>query len=159
MSTAAWAWEGHPGRRVFEDRRLQNSLGVLASLMSETDHRKGQLVLSTGSGAVLDRRGRALTHANEVRVARAKLKQELREGTFCIGPILAAPPEHVSTAKGARPAGRGAQGRACQGGTTPQQGRRWPDEDGWRTHQSPARPTDRTPPQVPRGSEAVIRGR
>jgi hypothetical protein len=52
---------------VFEDRRLQNSLGVLASLMSGTDHRKGQLVPSAGSGAVLDRRGRALTHANEVR--------------------------------------------------------------------------------------------
>jgi hypothetical protein len=67
--------------------------------MSGTDHRNGQLVPSPGSSAVLDPRGRALTHANEVRVARAKLKQELREGTVCIGPILAAPPEHVSTAK------------------------------------------------------------
>ena len=41
----------------------------------------------------------ALKRANEVRVARAKLKQELREGNVRIEQVLARPPEHVSTAK------------------------------------------------------------
>jgi hypothetical protein len=41
----------------------------------------------------------ALSKANEVRIARARLKQRLREGDARIEQILAAPPECVSTAK------------------------------------------------------------
>jgi hypothetical protein len=41
----------------------------------------------------------ALRRANEVRVARAKLKQDLRDGKVSIGKILASPPEHIATAQ------------------------------------------------------------
>ena len=41
----------------------------------------------------------ALKRANEVRTARAKLKQELREGKLRIEQVLARPPAHVSTAQ------------------------------------------------------------
>jgi hypothetical protein len=41
----------------------------------------------------------ALKRANEVRTARAKLKQDLREGKVGIEQILVRPPEHVSTAQ------------------------------------------------------------
>lgn len=41
----------------------------------------------------------ALKRANEVRTARAKLKQQLRQGKVRIEEVLATPPEHVATAK------------------------------------------------------------
>jgi hypothetical protein len=41
----------------------------------------------------------ALRRANEVRTARAKLKQDLRKGKIAIKQILVHPPEHVSTAQ------------------------------------------------------------
>jgi hypothetical protein len=46
-----------------------------------------------------DRRMIALGRANEVRTARAKLKQDLREGKVSIEQVLVRPPEHVSTAQ------------------------------------------------------------
>jgi hypothetical protein len=46
-----------------------------------------------------EQRSSALKRANKIRVARAQLKKELRKGNIPLGPILAAPPEHVSTAK------------------------------------------------------------
>ena len=46
-----------------------------------------------------DRRMIALGRANEVRIARAKLKQDLREGKVSIEQILVRPPEQVSTAQ------------------------------------------------------------
>jgi hypothetical protein len=41
----------------------------------------------------------ALKRANDVRVKRAKLKKDLKEGTVKIEKILSNPPEYVSTAK------------------------------------------------------------
>ncbi|HET7353881.1 MAG TPA: integration host factor, actinobacterial type [Gaiellaceae bacterium] len=47
----------------------------------------------------LDQRMDALKRANDVRVKRAKLKKDLKEGTVKIEKILGNPPEYVSTAK------------------------------------------------------------
>ena len=47
----------------------------------------------------LDQRMDALARANDVRVKRAKLKKDLKEGTVRIEKILGNPPEYVSTAK------------------------------------------------------------
>ena len=47
----------------------------------------------------LDQRMDALKRANDVRVARAKLKKDLKEGKVRIEQILGNPPEYVSTAK------------------------------------------------------------
>lgn len=47
----------------------------------------------------LDQRMDALQRANDVRVRRAKLKKDLKEGTVGIEEILGNPPEYVSTAK------------------------------------------------------------
>jgi hypothetical protein len=46
----------------------------------------------------LDRRTTALRKANEVRIRRARLKQQLRDGDARIERILATPPECVCTA-------------------------------------------------------------
>jgi hypothetical protein len=47
----------------------------------------------------LDQRMDALKRANDVRVKRAKLKKDLKEGKVRIEQILGNPPEYVSTAK------------------------------------------------------------
>ena len=47
----------------------------------------------------LDQRMDALKRANDVRVKRAKLKKDLKEGKVKIEQILGNPPEYVSTAK------------------------------------------------------------
>ena len=47
----------------------------------------------------LDQRMDALRRANDVRVRRAKLKKDLKEGKVRIEQILGNPPEYVSTAK------------------------------------------------------------
>jgi hypothetical protein len=47
----------------------------------------------------LDQRMDALKRANDVRVRRAKLKKDLKEGKVRIDQILGNPPEYVSTAK------------------------------------------------------------
>ena len=54
--------------------------------------------MATASHSQLDRRLVALGKANEVRVARARLKQRLREGGDRIEHVLAEPPECVATA-------------------------------------------------------------
>lgn len=46
-----------------------------------------------------DQRTRALARANEVRIARATLKKELRAGTIGIEQILATPPKYIATAE------------------------------------------------------------
>ena len=55
--------------------------------------------LSAASTRSLDSRMIALERANEVRSARAKLKQQLRQGKVRIDEVLATPPEQVATAK------------------------------------------------------------
>jgi hypothetical protein len=47
----------------------------------------------------LDQRKEALQRANEIRIARAQLKRDLKAGTASIGGILTDPPEWVLTAK------------------------------------------------------------
>ena len=47
----------------------------------------------------LDQRMDALKRANDVRVRRAQLKKDLKEGKVRIEQILGKPPEYVSTAK------------------------------------------------------------
>lgn len=47
----------------------------------------------------LDQRMDALRRANDVRVRRAQLKKDLKEGRVRIEQILGDPPEYVSTAK------------------------------------------------------------
>ena len=47
----------------------------------------------------LDQRMEALTRANEIRVARAQLKRDLKERRIRIEQVIADPPEYVLTAK------------------------------------------------------------
>ena len=47
----------------------------------------------------LDQRMEALRRANDIRVKRAKLKKDLKDGRVRIEQILDNPPEYVSTAK------------------------------------------------------------
>ena len=47
----------------------------------------------------LDQRMEALKRANDIRVRRAQLKKDLKDGRIQIEAILSNPPEYVSTAK------------------------------------------------------------
>jgi hypothetical protein len=47
----------------------------------------------------LDQRMEALKRANDIRVRRAKLKKELKDGRASIEDVLLDPPEYVETAK------------------------------------------------------------
>jgi hypothetical protein len=47
----------------------------------------------------LDQRMEALTRANEIRVARAQLKRDLKQRRIRIEQVIADPPEYVLTAK------------------------------------------------------------
>jgi hypothetical protein len=47
----------------------------------------------------LDQRMEALKRANDIRVQRAKLKKDLKEGRVGIEAVLLDPPDYVSTAK------------------------------------------------------------
>jgi hypothetical protein len=47
----------------------------------------------------LDQRMEALKRANDIRVRRARLKKDLKDGHVQIEQILSNPPEYVSTAK------------------------------------------------------------
>jgi hypothetical protein len=61
------------------------------------------MVLSKGQAQAparsLDQRMDALKRANEIRVRRAKLKRDLKEGSVKIEEILSQPPDYVETAK------------------------------------------------------------
>ena len=46
-----------------------------------------------------ERRLRALQQANEIRLARAQFKKEIRSGKLHLAQLLGQPPEHVKTAK------------------------------------------------------------
>ena len=65
-------------------------------------------------GGTLDQRMRALRHANEVRIGRARLKREVASGSVRIDQIIDQPPEFAKAAKGL-PAARAAVDRSCQG--------------------------------------------
>src|SRR3954463_3882315 len=73
------------------DRRLHvASIGRLPVQASKTAHAPVRS---------LDQRMDALKRANDVRVKRAKLKKDLKDGRVRIEQILGNPPESVSTAK------------------------------------------------------------
>ena len=57
---------------------------------------KGQVQAPVRS---LDQRMEALKRANDIRVRRAQLKKDLKNGAVEIGDILRDPPEYVETAK------------------------------------------------------------
>jgi hypothetical protein len=61
--------------------------------------REGRFSLSAAPSGQVDRRLMGLGKANEVRVARARLKQRLRDGNAQIEQILIRPPAYVSTAE------------------------------------------------------------
>jgi multidrug efflux pump subunit AcrA (membrane-fusion protein) len=81
---------GHRLSQVERARRLQADAEAL--------RRQAQHQLRRAQSGQRDRRMTALTKANEIRIARARLKQQLREGDARIEQILAAPPECASTA-------------------------------------------------------------
>jgi hypothetical protein len=56
-------------------------------------------LVQSAAATSLERRRNALRRANEIRSARARLKQELRDGDASITALLAEPPEQLSTAK------------------------------------------------------------
>ena len=60
----------------------------------------------------------ALRQANQVRGLRAKLKQDLHEGTVRLEQILATRADYLASARGVRPARRGAEDRPGQSGPT-----------------------------------------
>jgi len=83
--------KGHRLSQVERARRLQSDA---EALLGQAQHQ-----VQRAQALQRDRRMTALTKANEVRVARARLKQQLREGDARIEQILATPPECASTAK------------------------------------------------------------
>jgi S13-like H2TH domain len=62
-------------------------------------HAAREVRLSAASTRTLERRMTALRQANEVRSARAKLKQELRQGKVRLEEILASQPDYLSSAE------------------------------------------------------------
>ena len=83
--------KGHRLSQVERARRLQADAEAL--------RRQARHQVQRAQSLQRDRRMTALTKANEVRVARARLKQQLRKGDAHIEEILATPPECASTAK------------------------------------------------------------
>lgn len=83
--------KGHRLSQVERASRLQAD--------SEALRRQAQHQFRRAVSGQRDRRMGALAKANEVRVARARLKQQLRAGDVRIEQALATPPECASTAK------------------------------------------------------------
>lgn len=83
--------KGHRLSQIERARRLQADAEAL--------RRQARHQLQRALSLQRDRQMTALSKANEVRIARARLKQQLRQGDACIEQILAAPPECASTAK------------------------------------------------------------
>ena len=80
----------------------------------------------------LDQRMEALKRANDIRVRRAKLKKDLKDGRVGIEAILLEPPEYVSTA----------EVRTRQGGAAAEPVPNQPVEDGRRALRAPAHRAD-----------------
>jgi hypothetical protein len=84
---------------VFEDRRLAEPSSAPACCQASTHACSVHSLPPPLAPAHLTSEAARWSRANKIRVARAQLKKELRKGNIPLGPILAAPPEHVSTAK------------------------------------------------------------
>jgi hypothetical protein len=85
---------------LFEDRRLQNLARRPPSTAgAEAPEREARFALSVASARLLERRTIALRQANQVRSLRAKLKQDLREGTVRLEQILATSPGYLASAE------------------------------------------------------------
>src|SRR5438093_7693845 len=103
---------------------------------------------SPAPARTLDQRLRALRQANEIRIGRAQLKQELATGRVRIEEILAQPPEFAKTAKVydlllALPKIGPAKGRALARSLSHRAVENRP-----RSHRAPARRADQTPPPL-----------
>ncbi len=66
---------------------------------SRTTQEEARIALSIDATRLLDRRMSALRQANQVRGLRAKLKQDLREGTAHLEQILASGADYLATAE------------------------------------------------------------
>ena len=91
----------------------------------------------------LDQRMDALKRANDVRVKRAKLKKDLKEGKVQIEKILDNPPEYVVDGEGHRHPDGGTEVRARQGRALPQHVPDQPVENRRRAVRPAARRADR----------------
>jgi S13-like protein len=82
---------------LFEDRRLQNQ--GRRPRLSRRRNPRGGVAIAAVSTRSLERRVIALSQANHVRSARAKLKQDLRAGKVRLEQILATPADYLASAE------------------------------------------------------------
>jgi hypothetical protein len=81
------------GYRTMLGARRQSPLPTGGACLCE-----GRFQVPVTSSSKSDRRMTSLGKANEIRIARARLKQQLRDGDARFEQILASPPECVGTA-------------------------------------------------------------
>ncbi len=72
---------------------------MFARLLDSSAHMVTSKTTSQAPARSLDQRMEALKRANDIRVRRAQLKKDLKEGNAQIEEILLDPPDWVSTAK------------------------------------------------------------
>jgi hypothetical protein len=82
---------------LFEDRRLQNQ--ARRPRLYRRGDLRGGVAIAAVSTRSLERRVIALRQANQVRSARAKLKQDLRADKVRLEQILATPPDYLANAE------------------------------------------------------------
>jgi len=82
---------------LFEDRRLQNQ--VRRPRLCRRGDPRGDIAIAAVSTRSLERRVIALRQANQVRSARAKLKQDLRAGGVRLEQVLATPAGYLASAE------------------------------------------------------------
>jgi len=82
---------------LFEDRRLQNQ--ARRPRLCRRGDPRGGVAIAAVSTRSLERRVIALRQANQVRSARAKLKQDLRAGKVRLEQILATPADYLANAE------------------------------------------------------------
>jgi S13-like H2TH domain len=82
---------------LFEDRRLQNQ--ARRPRLCRHGHPEGGVAIAAVSTRSRERRVIALRQANQVRSARAKLKQDLRAHKVRLEQILATPADYLANAE------------------------------------------------------------
>src|SRR5204863_4920567 len=84
----------HPANRHFSTRLTASPYLLVCGVLLPALKTQAQAPLRS-----LDQRMEALKRANDIRVRRARLKKDLKDGRVRIEQILGNPPEYVSTAK------------------------------------------------------------
>ena len=85
-------------KKIPANRRKQFRLTLPAGLL-DSSPMVASKIQAQAPARSLDQRMEALKRANDIRVRRAQLKKDLKDGTVQIEGILLDPPEYVSTAK------------------------------------------------------------